>query len=73
MLEKLCYLYHISNDFDNKKKRYNSFRRKKERYSYGSHMDSFYPFYSYILCKLRKEDKRIEQTYQTIRKTSERK
>lgn len=32
-------------------------------------MDSFYPFYSYILCKLRKEDKRIEQTYQRVGKT----
>ena len=38
-----------------------------------SHMDSIYPFSGYRLCKLRKEDKRIEQTHQTIRKTSERK
>lgn len=52
----------------NKKKRYNSFRRRKERYSYGSHMDSIYPFSAYSLCKLRKEDKRIEQTHQTIGK-----
>ena len=35
-------------------------------------MDSIYPFSGYRLCKLRKEDKRIEQTHQTIRKTSER-
>ena len=29
-------------------------------------MDSIYPFSAYSLCKLRKEDKRIEQTHQTI-------
>ena len=33
----------------------------------------FIPFLVIILCKLRKEDKKVEQTHQTIRKTSERK
>ena len=33
----------------------------------------FIPFLAYSLCKLRKEDKRIEQTHQTIGKTIERK
>ena len=31
-------------------------------------MDSIYPFSGYHLCKLRKEDKKVEQTYQKIKK-----
>ena len=46
-----------------KKKCYNVFSWKKERFSYGSHMDSVYPFSVYRLRKLRKEDKKVEQTY----------
>ena len=46
-----------------KKKCYNVFSWKKGRVSYGSHMDSVYPFSGDHLCKLRKEDKKIEQTH----------
>ena len=45
------------------KKCYNDFSWKKERFSYGSYMDSIYPFSDYGLCELRKEDKKVEQTY----------
>ena len=51
-----------------KKKCYNDFSWKKERFSYGSHMDSIYPFSGYHLCKLRKEDKKVEQTHWRLEK-----
>ena len=66
------FLFFDKNTCQKEKKCYNVFSWKKERFSYGSHMDSIYPFSGYDLCKLRKEDKKVEQTHQKIRKTSER-
>ena len=57
----------------NKKKRYNSFRRMKERNYDGIYLAIFYSTSVSDLYGLREEDKKIEQTYQRVGKPSERK
>ena len=57
----------------NKKKRYNSFRRRKERNYDGIYLAIFYSTSVSDLYVLGEEDKKIEQTYQRVGKTIERK
>ena len=57
----------------NKKKRYNSFRRRKERNYDGIYLAIFYSTSVSDLYELIEEDKKIEQTYQRVGKTIERK
>ena len=56
----------------NKKKRYNSFRRMKERNYDGIYLAIFYSTSVSDLYGLREEYKNIEQSYQWFGKTSER-
>jgi len=69
----MFFLFLIKMLVKNKKKRYNSFRRRKERNYDEIYLAIFYSTSVSDLYGLREEDKKIEQTHQTIGKTIERK